>query len=211
MHTVLAISGCGPRLEVALRHGYGAVVGLIALAGPAPRSDLIVAAVDLLLRSAGIAPGQVSAVVATRGPGSFTGVRVALATAQGIAMGAGVPAHGFCSLLVQAARADTPQVLAVQPARRGEVYAQSFTRAAGLLQPADDPVVRPLGALVGSPIPVMAPNGLDLPPGVPAALARFSTAEALLELSASLRTCDEATLVPIYVDPPPAVPPAREA
>ncbi len=207
---VLAISACGPRLEMALRHEPGATVSLIALAGPAPRSDLIVGAVDLLLRSAGLAPGQLGAVVATRGPGSFTGVRVALATVQGIARGAGIPAHGFSSLLAQAARTSADHVLAVQPARRGEVYAQPFTRRTGLPEATGDIVVLPVSALVGGSVPVIAPTGLLLPAGVPLAPSNMSAAEALLTLVAGLADCDEATLAPTYFEPPPALPRARE-
>ncbi len=168
------------------------------------------AAVDLLLRGAGLAAGDLQAVVATRGPGSFTGVRVALATAQGIALGARVPAHGFCSLLAQAARTDVPEVLAVQPARRGEVYAQPFRRVDGVLHPRAAPTTLSLVSLAGGLLPVVAPAGLDLPPAVPLAPVRCATAEALLDLAASLAACDGATLAPIYVDPPPAVPLARE-
>jgi len=168
------------------------------------------AAVDLLLRGAGLAAGDLQAVVATRGPGSFTGVRVALATAQGIALGAGIFAHGFCSLLVQAARTDLPEVLAVQPARRGEVYAQFFQRVAGVLNPRGAPTTLSLVSLAGSLLPVVAPAGLELPSAVPLAPVRCTTAEALLDLAASLDACDGATLAPIYLDPPPAVPPARE-
>lgn len=210
MDRVLAISACGPRLEVALRREVGAAVSLIALAGPAPRSDLVIAAIDLLLRSAGLSPSELSAVVVTRGPGSFTGVRVTLATAAGIAKGTGIPAHGFSSLLAQAARAAADQVLAVQPARRDEVYAQPFRRCAGPPEAVEKVTVRPLQALLGSSVPVIAPTGLALPPGVPLAPAYMSTAEALLTLAENLPHCVGASLVPIYVDPPPALPLARK-
>ncbi len=211
VQTVLAISACGPRLEVALRPGPGAAAGVVALVGPTPRSDLVMAAVDLLLRAADLMPEKLHAVVVSRGPGSFTGVRVALATARGIAMGARVPAHGFCSLLAQAARTDLAAVLAVQPARRGEVYAQPFERVGGVLRATADPCARPANSLTSQRLPVVAPVGVELPPGVACAPVRCSTAEALLDLATSLPLCDEATLSPIYVDPPPAHLPAREA
>lgn len=194
---------------MALGDGPGTAGGVVALAGPTPRSDVIVATVDLLLRSAGVTPSELGAVVVTRGPGSFTGIRVALATAQGIAMGAGVPAHGFCSLLAQAARTDLPHVLAVQPARRGEAYTQAFSQAEGDLQPTYEPGVRTLASLAGTAVPVVAPAGFELPPGIHLASARRSTAEALLLLAASLPACDSETLVPVYLDLPPAVPPRR--
>ena len=47
--------------------------------------------IDALLADAGISRGEVACVVCGRGPGSFTGVRICLASAKGIAIGLGVP------------------------------------------------------------------------------------------------------------------------
>lgn len=203
MKTILAIAGCGPRLEVALAAPALAAPAMVALAGPTPRSDLIVAAVDLLLRGAGIGPGELDAVVATRGPGSFTGIRVALATAQGIAAGNGIAGHGFPSLEVQASRTAERPCLAVQPARRGIVHAQRFDAAGA----AGEAELLAVDALAAAGIPVIAPTGLELPAAVPRAVARLTAAEALLELAARLASPDASTLVPAYLENPQAVPP----
>ncbi len=211
MTTVFALAACGPRLEIALASPATATPGLVALAGPTPRSELVMAGVDLLLRAAGLERSQVEGVVAARGPGSFTGVRVALATAQGLATGLGIAAHGFSSLLAQAARTDVRECLAVQPARRGTAYAQPFVRHGSLPEPGDDPRVVPLAGLVSSGLPLVAPDGMALPPGTHLAEVRLTTAEALLELMARLRHADPATLTPIYVEPPPASTPAERA
>jgi tRNA threonylcarbamoyladenosine biosynthesis protein TsaB len=205
--TILAIAGCGPRLEVALSSPLLAAPAVVALAGPTPRSDLIVAAIDLLLRAAGIEAREIEAVVATRGPGSFTGIRVALATAQGIAAAHGIPGHGFSSLRVQAARTPERPCLAVQPARRGIVHAQRFT---GDEHPDDDAhgaTLVTIDSLVATELPVVAPSGLELPPGVLAAVARLTAAEALLDLAGRLGALDASTLVPAYLENPQAVPP----
>ena len=207
MQTALAIAACGPRLEVALSSGAGAP-GVVALAGPTPRSELVMAAVDLLLRAAGLERGALGGVVASRGPGSFTGVRVALATAQGLARALGVPAHGFGSLLAQAARTAEPDCLAAQPARRGFVYTQTFARRSGRPEPTGEPAIAAVGSLAGSALPVVAPTGLELPPGTPLAAAPITTAEALLELLAAEGAPDAATLVPIYLEAAPATMPA---
>lgn len=210
MRNLLAIAGCGPRLEVALRHAGSSAPALAALSGSAPRSDLIVAAVDLLLRAAGLAAGDLDAVVVTRGPGSFTGIRVALATAQGIALGAGVPAQGFPSLLAQAARSDVASVLAVQPARRGEVYAQPFARSGKTWQATGPAQVRTLASFPDHSLPVIGPAGLELPAAVSLAPALRSTAEALLLLADSLTSSDGETLSPLYLEAPAAIPLRRE-
>jgi tRNA threonylcarbamoyl adenosine modification protein YeaZ len=200
VETVLAIAGCGPRLEIALAAPGMAAPALVALAGPTPRSELIVAAVDLLLRAADVAPGALSAVVATRGPGSFTGIRVALATAQGLAHAAGAAAHGFSSLAVQAARTEVRPCLAVQPARRGEVYAQRFDCGGAVSEPA----VAALAELAVSALPVVGPAGLELPAGTPLAPATRTAAEALLALARAAGKLDPETLVPTYVERAPA-------
>ena len=171
MKTALAVAACGPRLELALATGHGAT-GIVALAGPTPRSELVIAAVDLLLRAAGLERSGLEGIAASRGPGSFTGVRVALATAQGLAMALGVPAHGFPSLLAQASRCGASECLAVQPARRGFAYAQRFVRRDGRIEAAEEPGIVPLAALVGSAAPVIAPAGFELPPGTPGRVSR---------------------------------------
>ncbi len=209
--TVLAIVACGPRLEVALASPGAASTGLVALAGPAPRSDLVMAAVDLLLRSAGLERAALEGVAATRGPGSFTGIRVALATAQGLAAGLGIPAQGYSSLLAQAARVTSGECLAVQPARRGFVYAQRHACGGGRPEALEEPQVAPLTSLAHSPLPVVAPVGLELPDGTPLASAANTTAEALLALLATEPNPDASTLAPVYVEPPQVTRPERTA
>jgi tRNA threonylcarbamoyl adenosine modification protein YeaZ len=205
--TVLAIAGCGPRLEVALAAPQLPAPALVALAGPTPRSDLIVAAIDLLLRSAGIPVEALEAVVATRGPGSFTGIRVALATAQGLAAARGIPGHGVSSLLVQSVRTAQRPCIAVQPARRGFVYAQRFEKDTGGAVPMHPAAVVAIESLAAADAAVVAPAGLALPAGTPLAAATLTAAEALLELAARLGTLDAATLTPTYIESPQAVPP----
>lgn len=59
--------------------------------------------IERLLELVGLPIGGITAIAAARGPGSFTGVRVGLATAQGLAVALGVPAYGVCSLDILAA------------------------------------------------------------------------------------------------------------
>jgi len=211
VRTVLAIAACGPRLELALLSPAAAAPGLVALSGPTPRSELVMAGVDLLLRAAGLTQADLNGVVATRGPGSFTGVRVALATAQGLALALGIPGHGYSSLLAQAARTEGAACLAAQPARRGSVYVQAFARSETGLAAIDTPRVAPVATLVNAELPVVAPPGLVLPPETPIASTRIGTAEALLDLLAREKHVDPGTLTPLYLEPPPAVVPGRSA
>lgn len=205
----LAVIGCGPHLEVAIGDASGGVTGVVALAGPAPRSDLVMAAVDLLLRAAGADTTQLSKVAATRGPGSFTGVRVALATAKGLALAVGASTVGLSSLRVQAARCDDPACLAVQPARRGHVYTQPFVRSDRGLEEHGEVELAALASLATSPLPVIAADGVALPTGTPLAHGRRGAAEAALWLLASEHAMAENELVPSYFEPPPVHQPER--
>jgi tRNA threonylcarbamoyladenosine biosynthesis protein TsaB len=67
-------------------------------------------------------------VVVARGPGSFSGVRVAISVAKGLAMGLGIPLVGISTLDVIGLQASaiSDDVWAVLPAGRGQVYAAHF-------------------------------------------------------------------------------------
>lgn len=88
-----------------------------------------------ILRQAGPEPAE--CVAATVGPGSFTGLRVAVSAARALALAWGVPACGVTSLAAMAAgpaRASGRQTLALIDARRDEAYWQCFSpegRASG--------------------------------------------------------------------------------
>jgi tRNA threonylcarbamoyl adenosine modification protein YeaZ len=168
------------------------------------------AAVDLLFRAAGLEARELGAVVATRGPGSFTGIRVALATAQGLATALQIDCYGIPSLLVQAWRAGGPCV-AVQPARRGLVYAQPFARSADLPESQGPIETRPLASLAESALPVVGPAGLHFPPGTPLAATTSSTAEALLAFARSAALHGSWPAVPLYAEEPAAVAPSGGA
>lgn len=58
----------------------------------------LVGSVQEVLKAAGLTMTDVDAVIAGRGPGSFTGVRIGVATAKGIACGSGLPLYGASAL-----------------------------------------------------------------------------------------------------------------
>ncbi len=78
------------------------------------------------LAEAAVDPGSLAALCVGLGPGSFTGLRVALATAKGLALGAGVPVYGVSSLALIAAGHGPGLVAPVLDARRGEVFCSLY-------------------------------------------------------------------------------------
>ncbi|MEM7462780.1 MAG: tRNA (adenosine(37)-N6)-threonylcarbamoyltransferase complex dimerization subunit type 1 TsaB [Pseudomonadota bacterium] len=69
---------------------------------------------------------SIARVAASAGPGSFTGVRVGLATARGLALGLSVPVVGVNTLAAHRRAANHENLLVVVDARRGEAYCQIF-------------------------------------------------------------------------------------
>lgn len=87
-------------------------------------SSALLPAVDEVVRVAGIRRADLAGVVVGAGPGSFTGVRIAAATAKGIAMGLGVPLFAYSSLLAAAAAGwgSGGPVCALFDARKRDVF-----------------------------------------------------------------------------------------
>jgi len=182
MSCTLAMALCGSQLEVALKSPKLRGVSSIRLSGGRPRSTLLLAAVDLLTEDAGVEKQAIDRVVVGRGPGSFTGIRSALATALGMKSALNAEIFAFNSLLMQAGRVlGESQVWAAQPGRKGEVYAQGFNFDENMLPvPLDEPEILVINEL--SPDSKwVAYESLDIGP-VPRASPSFSAAESLLRL-----------------------------
>lgn len=93
-------------------------------------SAIMMDSLGALLKQAGADRRDVATVGVGIGPGSYTGVRVAIATAKGLARAWGVPLGGVSSLVALAGYQAAPgeEVVAVADARRGNVYAQHVSR-----------------------------------------------------------------------------------
>ena len=117
---VLALDTSTEYCSVALWQD-GAITGHSELAGQ-KHSEMLIAMLDTLLKEAGIGIKQVDGIAFGKGPGSFTGVRIACGAAQGLALGTDVPVAGVCTLQALAEASGKSRVIAALDARMGEIY-----------------------------------------------------------------------------------------
>ncbi|HST28767.1 MAG TPA: tRNA (adenosine(37)-N6)-threonylcarbamoyltransferase complex dimerization subunit type 1 TsaB [Rudaea sp.] len=148
MPNILAIETATESCSAALLHGDA----LIERSEIAPRrhAELILPMIESLLAEAGLARSQIDGIAVGRGPGAFTGVRLAIAVAQGLALALDIPVVPVSSLaaLAQDAPDAGATILAVIDARMGEVYAGAFRRGAdGLVEAIGEETVGQANAL----------------------------------------------------------------
>jgi tRNA threonylcarbamoyladenosine biosynthesis protein TsaB len=125
---VLALDAATEACSAALLTG-GAVTERFEVIGRGHAERLLPMA-DELLREAGLALTELDGIAFGRGPGGFTGLRIAAGIAQGLAAGsrrAVVPVSNLAAVAAAAARASgQPRVLACMDARMGQVYWAAF-------------------------------------------------------------------------------------
>lgn len=122
MTTILAIDTASPEIALAMAVD-GVITASTTLAGGHDHSRLLLPAIEAILQ--GDRHG-LTGIAVVRGPGSYAGLRVGVATAQGLALAAGIPLRGISTLEAVAAAAGLPAVTAIHPAGRGEFAAQEF-------------------------------------------------------------------------------------
>ena len=151
MVNMLAIETATPILSVALE--VGGRVFERRVEDPAARAEGVLELLRVLLDEAETSLAAMEAIAFGRGPGSFTGLRVAAAIAQGLAYSQGLPVVPISSLAALAQEAAGDDILAAIDARRDEVYYGFFTRSKNGL-------VELVGAeALGSPALVQVPPG----------------------------------------------------
>lgn len=142
---LIAVDTTSPRESVALLDGER-TLGEVRLDGVASHSQHVLPAVAFLLQSAGIEARALDAFAVAIGPGSFTGLRVGIATVQGLALASGRPAVGVGALDALAAEAEGEgPLVAVREAYRDEVFLAAWD-AGG--RPLREAAVGALGALL---------------------------------------------------------------
>lgn len=124
--TLLALDTSGPAGSVAVGRGDD-VLSRVVLARRAEHAARLVPAIEEALTACGLAARDVEGLVVGEGPGSFTGVRVAAATAKGLARALSVPLWAVSSLAGTALACDGPPIrYALFDARRDRVYGACY-------------------------------------------------------------------------------------
>ncbi|AQZ66872.1 TsaB protein, required for threonylcarbamoyladenosine (t(6)A) formation in tRNA [[Actinomadura] parvosata subsp. kistnae] len=167
---VLAFDTATPAVTAALHDGRRVLAESTTI-DARRHGELLVPTIQTVLAEAGVPLREVTAIVAGSGPGPYTGLRVGLMTAQGLATTLGVPAYGICTLdAVAYGSGLSEQFLAATDARRKEVfwarYTDHRTRAEGPFvdRPADVPVSGlPVVGAGAQLYPDLLGGGRDLP------------------------------------------------
>jgi tRNA threonylcarbamoyl adenosine modification protein YeaZ len=203
---ILAIDTSGTNALVALGEADGTLLAERRWVAGYRHGEELLTQIDGMLTSAGVALADLSGIVVGTGPGAFTGLRVGLATAKGLAHGLAIPIAGVATseaLLFAAGSAGPTEgtqaalLLPAGPSDRVVV----FEGKASLLRGGEEPDLEPGTIVVAVDLPDRAPaEALAL-----GRMAEEGLAPALLELGvAGLASGgdDVARLVPEYVTLP---------
>ncbi len=215
--TLLAVDTSAEAASVAVTDGE-TVLAELTVTRRGTHSTRLMAIIRTALDAAGVRLADLDALAVTRGPGSFTGLRIGISTVKGLALAADLPTVGISALDALAC----PLAMAAEPvwalidARKGEVYAAAYRfEPDGSMEKGTETVITPEAVaermadrciLVGSGARLYravfeARSGADLRFGPPAAHTIRAATVAFLA-QARLRdgaADDVAALSPVYI------------
>lgn len=143
MKSLLAIDTSTENCSVALVHDGKLTTRDIE--SPREHSQKLLPFVEEVLDSVGVSLAELDGLVVGAGPGSFTGVRIGVSMAQGLAFSADLPVYPVCSLQALAQQAirknDVAGVVACIDARMGEVYYALYANENGVAVAQSEPAV----------------------------------------------------------------------
>jgi tRNA threonylcarbamoyladenosine biosynthesis protein TsaB len=208
---ILAFDTATTVAVVALGDPTGRVLAEAAWAAGYRHGEELLVRVDRLMADAGVSLTELGGIVVGTGPGAFTGLRVGLATAKGLAHGLGIPVAGVPTrqalqdavgkVLAASGRAGGPVALLL-PAGPSDRLVVEPGGATELLTGGGDPALDPTWTVAAVDLGGRAPDaavslGEEARPGLAAALVGIGAGEL-----AAGRSSDLATLVPEYVTLP---------
>jgi tRNA threonylcarbamoyladenosine biosynthesis protein TsaB len=222
---VLAFDTCFDVCSVCVAQSRGE--GVVELACSLERfetghAERLMPMIEDVMRQAGVTFGDIGRLAVTVGPGTFTGTRIGVAAARGIALVTSIETVGASSLAVMAHVArrelgslpqDADLAVAVD-ARRGQAYVQLF--GAGALQPKTPPQLLAIEdasrmgqepfIVVGSAAEAVAASAAGAGRRATARLPHLLPDAAALARMAFDLPASQAPLVPLYLRPPDAKP-----
>jgi tRNA threonylcarbamoyladenosine biosynthesis protein TsaB len=136
---ILAIETSTRAGSVSLARG-GEVLSAVLGDGASSHSTDLIENIVRVLREGNAKLADIDFFAVTVGPGSFTGLRIGLATVKAFAVCVEKPCVAVSTLAAIAhAAGDSQRTVSILPAGRGEVYAQSFSVRAGIVSELDSP------------------------------------------------------------------------
>ncbi len=152
------------------------------------QAERLLPMIEEMMSSTGLTWADFAAIGVGVGPGNFTGIRISVALARGLALGLDIPAIGITGFDARAQGTDLNDFYVTIPAPRGQVYAQRF----GKTSPSELLDAPPQGA------PIVQMETLS-----PARLAL-----AIAQIAAGRMGQDQPRPAPFYLRPADAAPPS---
>ncbi len=136
---ILAIDAAIEGGSLAICHGQEFLAEWIGPAAVSKAEDLL-PNIDRLMQENGLAKADIGLIAVSAGPGSFTGIRIGLATALGLKAGLGVPMSSESALkAIVLASGLSGEVTAALPVGRNSICIQRFALANGTIDELDTP------------------------------------------------------------------------
>ncbi len=214
---VLALDTALDAAQVAvLDVGRGATLAVETVPMRTGQAEVLVPMIGTTLAAAGLGLGDIDRIAVSIGPGTFTGVRIALSAARALALARGLPVVGVSTLDVLAdAAGGVAPLLALIDARRAEVYARAYGPGGAPIGAPELVALDVLAArhaaappaLIGSGAPLLA----TLLPGARVVAAPDVIDVVRLARLGARRDPAEAPARPLYLRAPDAKPQAQGA
>jgi tRNA threonylcarbamoyl adenosine modification protein YeaZ len=133
LQTILGIESAIEGGSISLHAGGSEIAAWVGERSISRAEDLL-PNIDRLLRQASISVGELNSIVVSVGPGSFTGIKIGLATALGLRAATGIDCVGISSLAALSLLSTHERVIVALPVGRGSLCIQSFDRR-GVINP----------------------------------------------------------------------------